>query len=114
MKNILLIILAAFALSACGMFGPARPGADKIVYVDRAVPFCPAPPEMQKYQYLVDSLTADNISTPGKVAKDYVYDMTLLRGQVKIYQMIIDEYKKAHQNFSAVQAEIDKLQPPVK
>lgn len=114
MKNLILITLATFALSACGMFGPARPGPEKIVYVDRAVPYCPAPPPMQKYEYLVDSLTAANVSTPGKVAKDYVYDMTLLRGQVKIYQMILDEYKKEHQDFSAVQAEIDKLQPPAK
>lgn len=108
MKNILIVITTALALSACGT---TRPAADKIVYVDRAVPYCTAPPNVQKFESMVDSLTPSDVKVPGKVAKDYVYDMTVLRAQVKIYRMILDQYTKQTQDFSAVQAEIDKIQP---
>jgi hypothetical protein len=113
MKNILIVTLAMLTLSACGLC-PTRPGADKIVYVDKAVPYCTAPPQVPQFTRLVDSLTPADIVTPGAVAKDYVYDMTVLRSQVKIYQEILDQYSKQTQDFSAVQAEIDKLQPPTK
>ena len=111
MKTSILIILAVLTLSACGT---TRPSADKIVYVDRAVPYCTAPPDVQKFELMVDSLTPSDVTTPGKVAKDYVYDMTVLRAQVKIYRMILDQYSKQTQDFSAVQAEIDKILPPAK
>jgi hypothetical protein len=110
MKTTLLIIISALTLSACA----TRPGADKIVYVDRAVPYCTAPPQVQQFERKVDSLTPSDVNAPGKVVKDYVYDMTVLRSQVKIYKMILDQYNKQTQDFSAVQAEIDKIQPPAK
>jgi hypothetical protein len=111
MKNILLLLVLSAMLSACGMFGSTRPVPERIVYVNKAVPFCPAPPRMEKFDYLVDTLTPEDVATPGKVAKSYVYDMTLLRTQVKIFNMILDQYDKQVQDFSAVQLEIDRLQP---
>lgn len=108
MKKLLAIILMAGALSACAT---PRPSPEKIVYVDRAVPYCTKPPEVVQYESKVDALTPADITSPGKVAKDYVYDMTVLREQVKIYKMIIDQYNQQTQDFSAVQAELNKLQP---
>lgn len=107
MKHIFLIMLSSIMLSACGSI-PERPV--EIVTVDKAVPYCPAPPDIQKTEYMVDKLEPNDISNPGRVAKAYVYDMTLLRSQIKIYQMILDEYSKTTQDFDAVKREIDKLQ----
>jgi hypothetical protein len=109
MKNIFIVAISAIALSACAV-SPPRPGPVQVVTVDKAVPYCPAPPVVPQYSYMVDKLVPADISDPGKVAKSYVYDVTELRAQVKIYQEILDEYNKTHQDFTAVQADIDKLQ----
>jgi hypothetical protein len=109
MKNILIITIASIALSACAMF-TQRPGPVQVVTVDKAVPYCPAPPVVPQYSRMVDKLVPTDVSDPGKVVTAYVYDVTVLRTQVKIYQEVLDEYNKTHQDFTAVQAEIDKLQ----
>jgi hypothetical protein len=110
MKKLLLIALIATSTTGCTLFCPKPIEKDHIVYVDRSVPSCPAPPSMKQFDYKVDKLNPSMVSAPGSVVKPYVYDMTLLHAQVHIYKMIMDEYTKTNQDFTAAQAEIDKLQ----
>ena len=111
MRAIILVILATFTLSGCELFGPKKPTPTTVTTVNKAVPSCPAPPEVPQFTYRVDTLTPEDAATPGKVVKAYVYDMTFLRAQVKIYQSILDQYNQTTQDFSLVKQSIDQFQP---
>jgi len=108
MKKIALL-MSVLLLSGCGLF---KTKPVQVVYVDRAVPSCPAPPDVPKCLYLVDSLTPADKSNPGKVGLAYKSDMTCLRTTTLWYQQIVAEYNKTNQDFSAVKASIDNSNLP--
>lgn len=81
----------------------------RIVTVDKPIPMCPIPPTIPTIEYEVDKLTNLDKVDPGKVGQAYKYDMLYLRNAVRLYQMILDEYKKTSGNFDQVKLEIDKV-----
>lgn len=107
MRNIFMLTALSLTLTGCGLFSPIY--RDKIVYVDRAVPSCSAPPTVPICDYQVDKLTAADINKPGKVGKAYVYDNACLRANVALYEKILQQYNNTTQDFSMVQKEIDNL-----
>lgn len=106
MKTIYALILLG-ALAGCATTNPTKP-VDPVI-IDKPVVTCPTPPTVPKFTYTVDALTAADQADPGKVAQAYKRDMIILRSQVRIYEMIVNEYGKASVNFDAVNAEIANL-----
>ena len=51
----------------------------EIVYVDRPIFASPLPPELPVFDSMVDKLTPDDYTNPGKVGQAYKHDMLILR-----------------------------------
>jgi hypothetical protein len=102
----LLAIVAILALMGCETFPVKK---TEIVTVDKPIAFIPPPPIVPTYESQVDKLTDADIKDPGKIAQAYKYDIVALRGLVKIYQGILDQYRASSINFDEINKEIDKL-----
>lgn len=108
MKNTIVLILLLIFITGCS-FLPKKEPVVETVYVDKMVPFCPVPPTLPEYDYLVDSLVDEDINNPGKVGVAYKRDMYLLRKVIRIQREIINEYRNTSQNFDAVNEKINNL-----
>lgn len=104
-----LILCVVTVLFVSGCANTSDVVKKEIVYVDKPLPFCPAPPLFPVVEFKVDLLTDADVKDPGKVGQAYKHDMLYLRELKKIQDMVMEQYRKTSQNFEAVQAEIKKL-----
>ncbi len=81
----------------------------EIVYVDKPVFTCPAPPAVPQYQLLTSTLTRDDAKNPGKVAQYYNADIVQLKGTIEIYEMILQQYKAGAIDTQQLQQRVDAL-----
>jgi hypothetical protein len=81
-----LVSLLIVSLSGCTLL------PTKIVYVDKPIPYCPAPAEVPACTNYVDQLQPSDITEPGKVAQAYKLDMTCYRTNDKTLRHIIGGY----------------------
>lgn len=104
MNKLIPILGTILLISACAT-RPAIIGQQTIP-VNKPIYVVPVPPAMPEIELYVDSLTMDDITDPGKVGQAYKHDTIVLRNVIRIQSLIIDEYRKASQNFDAVKKDI--------
>ena len=107
MIKFMLAITAALLLTSCGGFQDVV--KKEVVTVDKPVPYCPVPPDIPTYDFLVDTLTPADAADPGKVGQYYRYDMDQLRHTDQLLRLILEQYRSAAGDLTAVQPEIDKI-----
>lgn len=105
--NLMVGMMVILAITACS---PTKYVVKKeIVTVSKPVPYCPAPPEVDTYEYWVDQLTDEDVKDPGKVGQAYKHDMIILRQNDATLRAIIQQYKEISTSFSGVQEQIDNI-----
>lgn len=99
-------LIICLALAGCGSQVVIK---KEVVTVDRPVAFVPVPPFVPKFDSQVDKLTDADITDPGKIGQAYKYDMFALRSLNKIYESILDQYKKSSQDFDKINEQVKQL-----
>jgi len=83
---------------------------EKIVYVDKPIPYCPAPPDVPPCPNYRSLLTLDDLKDPGKVAVAYNIDVVCYDTNDKTFRDILSKYKTISNNNSNVQMTLTPLQ----
>ena len=105
-KRLLALTVTVLLVSCAGLQDVVK---KEIVTVNKPVPYCPAPPVVPTYDFLVDTLTPGDVKDPGKVAQYYKYDMEQLRRTNQLMRLILEQYRTTAGNLVGVQSEIDKI-----
>jgi hypothetical protein len=100
MKNMFLIMVL-MALSACA--SNSLNTKKDVVLVDKPLPYCPAPPQVNECVSMVDALTPADANDPGKVAQAYKYDMMCYRSSNKTLRQVLQQYENVSKNNSAIE-----------
>lgn len=106
MRTIIATLLAIPLLAGCA--GQMQ-YAVKTVIVDKPVLVCPAPPQLDNYDFEVSKLKPEDAKDPGKVAQAYKADMLYLRRMEGVYKDIIKKYSDAADEAAKARAEVDKI-----
>lgn len=109
MKTLLLLPII-IGISGCFHTAVVR----EPVPVEVPIPFCPAPPKGIQCEFLVDKLTAEDVTDPGKVGQAYKADMLCLRGAYDVHTLILEQYGKTSQSFEEAQKRIKALSEKMK
>lgn len=110
----LAFIVAALLLSAC-QHNPLVPDV-KVVYVDKPIPFCPAPPQIPECIKYTDALTSADAKDPGKVAQLTKLELACLRAEAVSLRQTVRSYKDVSSMAAEVKRSLDEattqLTPP--
>lgn len=92
-KNIILVLLL-FLIVGCGS---NKQIVKEYIIKEVKVPVveeCPTPPNLEKPDLIIDTLTNQDTNDPGKVSKAYKATVKQLQGYIEQLESILDAYRK--------------------
>lgn len=106
----ILICLLVLNTTACSLFATKEPDV-RIVYNPIPIPFCPAPPLVEKPSLLTELITP---TTPdGDVAKAYKHDIKALKGYAEQQQDVINTYSGISSQYDKILDQVRLMQSPL-